>query len=85
MNTKIATYNCFLLLCKKANTMEKKLRRSNNKMIAGICSGIAEYLAIDPTIVRIVYVLLSLSTVAFPGIILYIILLLIMPQPEAEQ
>ncbi len=65
--------------------MEKKLRRSNNKMIAGICSGIAEYLAIDPTIVRIVYVLLSLSTVAFPGIILYIILLLIMPQPEAEQ
>ncbi|MFW9596835.1 MAG: PspC domain-containing protein [Paludibacter sp.] len=65
--------------------MEKKLRRSNNKMIAGICSGIADYLAIDPTIVRIVYVLLSLSTVAFPGIILYIILLLIMPQPEAEQ
>lgn len=65
--------------------MEKKLRRSNNKMIAGICSGIAEYLAIDPTIVRIVYVLLSLSTVAFPGIILYIILLLIMPQPKAEQ
>jgi len=65
--------------------MEKKLRRSNNKMIAGICSGEAEYLAIDPTIVRIVYVLLSLSTVAFPGIILYIILLLIMPQPEAEQ
>lgn len=64
--------------------MEKKLRRSNNKMIAGICSGIADYLAIDPTIVRIVYVLLSLSTVAFPGIILYIILLLIMPQPEAE-
>ena len=65
--------------------MEKKLRRSNNKMIAGICSGIADYLAIDPTIVRLVYVLLSLSTVAFPGIILYIILLLIMPQPEAEQ
>ena len=65
--------------------MEKKLRRSNNKMIAGICSGIADYLAIDPTIVRIVYVLLSLSTVAFPGIILYIIFLLIMPQPEAEQ
>ncbi len=65
--------------------MEKKLRRSNNKMITGICSRVADYLAIDPPIVRIVYVLLSLSTVAFPGIILYIIFLLIMPQPEAEQ
>lgn len=59
--------------------MEKKLRRSRNQMIAGVCGGIAEYFNLDPTIVRVVYVLLSIISVGFPGILLYIILLLIMP------
>jgi len=59
--------------------MEKKLRRSRNQMIAGVCGGIAEYFNVDPTIVRVVYVLLSVISVGFPGILLYIILLLIMP------
>ncbi len=60
--------------------MEKKLRRSrNNQMIAGVCAGIAEYLNVDVTIVRVAYVLLSVLSVGFPGIIVYIILMLIMP------
>lgn len=57
----------------------KRLTKSNNKMIAGVCAGIAEYFDVDPTIVRIAYVLLS---VPFPGIIIYIIMCLIMPNPD---
>ena len=53
---------------------EKKLYRSTNKMIGGVCAGIAEYLEIDPTIVRVVYALLSLFTAGFGGTIVYIVL-----------
>lgn len=59
---------------------KKKLMRSpGNKMIAGVCSGIAEYLDIDPTIVRVAYVLLTFFTV-FAGAIVYLVLWLVMPQ-----
>lgn len=59
---------------------EKKLYRSTNKMIGGVCAGIAEFLDIDPTIVRVVYALLALFTAGFPGTLVYIILLVIIPQ-----
>lgn len=58
-------------------------KRSNNKMIAGVCAGIAEHFSWDPTIVRIVYVLVSVLSAAFPGILVYVILWAIMPPPEA--
>ncbi|MFZ4581215.1 MAG: PspC domain-containing protein [Paludibacter sp.] len=64
--------------------MEKKLFRSNNKMLAGVCAGIAEFFNLDPTLVRIAYVIVSIFSVAFPGILLYIILMLIMPQQEVN-
>ena len=48
-------------------------------MIAGVCGGIAEWLGWDPTIVRILYVVVSCVSVAFPGILAYIVLWLIMP------
>ncbi len=58
----------------------KKLYRSHSqRMLAGVCGGFAEYFDIDVTVVRVVYVLLTLFTV-FSGIILYIILMLIMPE-----
>lgn len=60
------------------------LRRSNNKILAGVCGGIAEWLGWDPTLVRILYVLISLLSAAFPGILVYIILWLIMPPPESR-
>ena len=60
----------------------KKLRRSNNKMLAGVCAGIAEYLDIDPTVVRVVYATLSLFSAGFPGILLYLILMILMPQND---
>jgi phage shock protein C len=59
--------------------MDKKLMRSRNKMIAGVCAGIAEYFDVDPTIIRVAYVLLSIISAGFPGILVYIILMLIMP------
>lgn len=63
--------------------MEKKLTKSNNKMLAGVCSGIAEYFDIDPTLVRVGYACLAVFSAAFPGILLYIILCLIMPNKDA--
>ena len=56
----------------------KKLTRSSNRMIAGVCAGIAEYFCWDPTLLRIVYVLATFFT-AFAGLIIYIILWIIMP------
>ena len=61
----------------------RRLTRSNrNKMIAGVCGGLAEYLNVDPTVMRVLYVLVSILSVAFPGIIAYVILMLLMPPPE---
>jgi len=52
-------------------------------MIAGICGGLGEYFEVDPTVVRIVYVLVSILSVAFPGILVYIILWIIIPEAES--
>ncbi|MCZ4696258.1 PspC domain-containing protein [Ancylomarina euxinus] len=59
--------------------MRKKLKRSSNKMIAGVCAGIAEYLGLDVTLVRVAYVLLSIFSAGFPGLIVYVILMFVMP------
>ncbi len=60
--------------------MNKKLRRSSNRMIAGVCAGIAEHFDLDPTLVRAGYAALSVFTAAFPGLFLYIIMMIIMPK-----
>ncbi len=54
-------------------------RSRTNRMIAGVCGGIAEWLEWDPTVVRVAYVILSIVSAAFPGILVYILLWLIMP------
>ena len=60
--------------------MEKRrLTRSNNGMIAGICAGIADYFDWDPTMVRIGYILLSLFTV-FEGFLMYIVCWIVIPK-----
>jgi phage shock protein C len=56
------------------------MRSSSDRMLAGVCGGIARWLGWDPTAVRIGYVLLSLLSVAFPGVLVYIILWVIMPR-----
>ena len=59
---------------------KKRLTRSDDKMIGGVCAGLAECLDIDPTIVRIVWVLMVLF--AGFGILLYVIFWLIMPKQQ---
>ncbi len=58
---------------------EKKLYRSTNKKISGVCAGVAEYFEIDPTIVRIVYALVTFFTLGLVGVIVYAILAFIIP------
>ncbi|MBQ2520824.1 MAG: PspC domain-containing protein [Paludibacteraceae bacterium] len=66
--------------------MEKKqLTRGADKMLAGVCSGIAEYFDLDPTLVRVCYAVLTIFTTCFPGLLLYLLLILIMPAaPQAS-
>ncbi len=58
--------------------MSKSLRRSSNGMIAGVCAGVANYFGIDPTVVRILWVIITLMGGA--GVIVYLIMLLLMPK-----
>jgi phage shock protein C len=51
-------------------------------MLAGVCGGIAEALDWDPSLVRILYVAFSVCSTAFPGILVYIILWIVMPEAE---
>ena len=60
----------------------KKLKKSNNKIICGVCGGVASYFGIDPTIVRILVVILS--CIWGSGIIIYIAAALIMPPADTE-
>ncbi|NCW26775.1 MAG: PspC domain-containing protein [Verrucomicrobia bacterium] len=52
---------------------------NNNRMIAGVCGGLAEWLGWDPTLVRILYAILTVFT-AFSGLIVYLLLWIIMPR-----
>ncbi len=63
---------------------ERKLTRSHDQVIAGVCAGIAEYFGWDIALVRILYLLLSIFSAAFPGIIVYIILWIVMPENKYQ-
>lgn len=65
--------------------MKKLYRIEQGKVIGGVCGGFAEYLNIDPNVVRILYVILSVFTAAFPGILVYIICLIILPTKSSLQ
>ena len=59
---------------------EKRLTRSQDQWIAGICGGIAQYFGWDKDLTRIIWLLLTLFTAGFPGIIAYIVLLILLPK-----
>ena len=63
---------------------QKKLTRSTNEILAGVCGGLADYFEVDPTLVRVIYAVLAVFSTCFPGLILYIILLLIMPPADSN-
>jgi len=57
------------------------LRRSRrNRLLAGVCGGLAQWLGWDATLVRILYVLVSVLSAAFPGILVYVVLWIVMPR-----
>ena len=58
-------------------------RSANDVMIGGVCGGIAEWLEWDPTVVRILYVLASVLSAAFPGLLVYLLLWILMPERKA--
>lgn len=60
--------------------MQKKLMRSaTDKMLCGVCAGLADYFDVDPTMMRAAYAFLSVFAAGFPGLILYVVLAIIMP------
>lgn len=59
--------------------MARRLFRSSDRMLGGVCAGLAEYFDLDPTLVRIGYLVLSIISAAFPGLLVYIILWIIVP------
>lgn len=64
----------------------RPLRRSrSNRMIAGVVGGLAKYFGIDPTLARVAYVLGSIVSAAFPGILVYVLLWAIVPEEDAGE
>ncbi len=59
--------------------MDKKLRRSRNQIVGGVCAGLADFIGWDYTLVRVIYAILTIISGAFPGFLIYIVLWLIMP------
>ncbi len=62
----------------------RRLYRSNDQMIAGVCAGIAEYFGWDKGVVRLVYLILSVFSAGFPGILVYIVLWIVMPEDRGR-
>ena len=60
----------------------KSFRRSHDRIIAGVCGGMAEYLGWTATRVRVLYVIVSILSAAFPGTLVYLILWVVVPGPE---
>ncbi len=55
------------------------VRSKTNAMLGGVCGGIARWLGWDPTLVRVLYVLVSILSAAFPGMLVYVLLWILMP------
>ena len=65
---------------------EVRLRRSReHKVVGGVIGGFAEYFDRDPGLLRLLYVLISIVSAAFPGIFVYLILWALIPQAEASR
>lgn len=62
--------------------MRLPLTRSPDRLLAGVCGGIADYLGWSPTAVRIAYVFFSILLTGFPGILVYLALWILMPEPS---
>ncbi|HKJ42652.1 MAG TPA: PspC domain-containing protein [Sunxiuqinia sp.] len=59
---------------------KKRLTRSKNKMIGGVLAGFSEYFNMDPTLLRVIYVIVSLISAGFPGLLIYLICWAVIPE-----
>jgi len=59
---------------------KRLIRSRTDRMIAGVCGGLAEYFDLDVSIIRILFVVLTIFTAAFPGILVYIIMWIVVPE-----
>jgi phage shock protein C len=66
-----------------ADTYKRLYRSRDNRMLFGVCGGLGEYLNVDPTIVRLIFVLAFLP--GGPGLIAYLALALLVPEEPLEQ
>ena len=57
-------------------------RSRKHKIIAGVCGGLADWLGWSPTLVRALFVVVSVASAAFPGIIVYVVLWILMPKAD---
>lgn len=62
----------------------KRLYRSHNKVLGGVLAGFADYFSIDVVLVRLIYVLLSLFSAGFPGLLVYIIFWIVTPEEPVD-
>lgn len=62
----------------------KRLYRSHNKVLGGVLAGFADYFSIDVVLVRVIYVLLSLFSAGFPGLLVYIIFWIVTPEEPVD-
>jgi phage shock protein C len=63
--------------------VSRPLRRSRtNRVVAGVVGGLAEYFHVDPTLLRVIYVVGSIVSAAFPGVLVYLLLWLLIPEAE---
>jgi len=62
------------------NSPKRLTRSRNDRMLAGVCGGLANFLDLDPTIIRLVFALATFFTVVFPGILIYLIMWIVVPK-----
>ncbi|MBS0381217.1 MAG: PspC domain-containing protein [Proteobacteria bacterium] len=64
------------------NTARALRRSRRNRWIGGVVGGLAEFFGLDPTLTRVIYVLISIFSAGFPGILVYIILWILIPMGD---
>ena len=64
----------------ETESQQKKLYRSRDRILGGVLAGFAEYINADVSIIRIVYVIVSILSAAFPGILVYLICWAVIPE-----
>lgn len=62
-----------------ATNVRRLYRSRKNRILAGVCGGLGEYFSIDPTIMRVIYIILLIFTAVVPLIVLYLLLWVIVP------